>query len=113
MKAKHGETTFVMIDESTNALDAPTECRILSHFCSAAKQRGQTLIVVTHRPQDLSVHADKIMCVNFPPIPHSKNKADLKFDSVIENGSISAQGTHEEMKILSNFYASLLPGTPK
>jgi len=63
MKARHEETILVLLDESTNALDAPTERRILDQFLTTARNRDQTLVVVTHRPQDLSVHADKIMYV--------------------------------------------------
>jgi ABC-type multidrug transport system fused ATPase/permease subunit len=52
---------LVVLDECTSALDAIAESEIVMRFRDIARERGQTLIVVTHRLASLSRYADLIL----------------------------------------------------
>ncbi len=62
-RAMNGETIkLVIIDQATSALDDNAEFEIVMQFRNVARQRGQTLIIVTHRLSErLSTCADLIL----------------------------------------------------
>ena len=72
---------ILLLDDPLSAVDADTEERILS---SLLKQlRGKTAIIVSHRISTLK-HCDNIL--------------------VLENGRITAQGHHSELKDSEGYY---------
>ncbi|MDX1342789.1 MAG: ATP-binding cassette domain-containing protein, partial [Reinekea sp.] len=78
------ETPILVLDDTLSAVDSKTERQIIK---ALHKKRGQqTLIIITHR---ISV------CRN----------ADRIF--VMENGKLTAQGTHEQLQQQPGFYQQL------
>ena len=78
------DTPILVLDDTLSAVDSKTERQIIK---ALHKKRGkQTLIIVTHR---LSVcrHSDRIL--------------------VMENGCLTAQGTHEQLHNQEGFYQQL------
>ena len=63
MRFKSGKVKFVAVDETSSALDAEGELKLLKRFI--AVREGKTMIFVTHRFGYLTKHADQIMCVLF------------------------------------------------
>ena len=62
-RAMNGETIkLVIIDQATSALDDDAEFEIVTQFREVARERGQTLIIVTHPlSAHLSTCADLIL----------------------------------------------------
>lgn len=78
------DTPILVLDDTFSAVDTKTEQEIID---ALQKKRGQkTLIIITHR---ISVcqHADRIF--------------------VMQNGKITSQGSHQEVKQSSDFYHQL------
>jgi energy-coupling factor transporter ATP-binding protein EcfA2 len=65
MKIKHTENKLIILDEATNSLDSRAERRIFDQFLEISREKGQTLVIVTHRLAHLAHHADQILCVFF------------------------------------------------
>ena len=79
------DSAVLILDESTSALDAPTEAAVLGSIRDLRPER--TIIVISHRVKAL-------------------NWVDRFF--LLEDGSISAEGNHAEMCAQSALYRSLL-----
>lgn len=77
------DPTVIILDEATSALDAKTEYDVVR----AIRDRGITCIVIAHRLSTIR-SADEII--------------------VMENGVISARGTHEELMEKSKLYRELV-----
>lgn len=72
---------ILILDDSTSAIDSATEDKIQQAIWSAAK--GRTTILITHRLSQIR-WADHIV--------------------VLRNGTIAAQGTHDELMVSSESY---------
>ncbi len=83
-------SAVLILDESTSALDAPTEATILRSIRCLRPE--MTLIVISHRVRALS-WVDRFF--------------------LLEDGSISAQGNHLQMCAKSSRYLSLLNNAPE
>jgi ABC-type multidrug transport system fused ATPase/permease subunit len=83
------DSAVLILDESTSALDAPTEAAVLGSVRDLRPE--MTLIVISHRVEAL-------------------NWVDRFY--LIEAGSIAAEGNHTEMCVQSALYRSLLDGGP-
>jgi ABC-type multidrug transport system fused ATPase/permease subunit len=83
------DSAVLILDESTSALDAPTEASVLGSIRDLRPER--TLIVISHRVKALS-WVDRIF--------------------LLEDGLIAAEGNHTEMYVQSALYRSLLHGGP-
>ena len=76
--------SILLLDEATSSLDSTSEVQVQRALNNLMKDR--TTIVIAHRLSTV-VHADQIL--------------------VMENGRVSAQGTHEELFRKSNLYKEL------
>ncbi|WP_165997851.1 ABC transporter ATP-binding protein [Bacillus sp. Cs-700] len=76
--------SILLLDEATSSLDSTSEVQVQRALNNLMKDR--TTIVIAHRLSTV-VHADQIL--------------------VMENGRVSAQGTHEELFMNSNLYKEL------
>jgi ATP-binding cassette, subfamily B, bacterial len=80
----------LLLDDTTSALDASTEERVLTALGEASQQRGhgeaRTLVIVAARPSSISF-ADEIV--------------------VLDQGRVVAHGTHEELLESSDEYRAL------
>ena len=83
------DSAVLILDESTSALDAPTEAAVLGSIRDLRPER--TLILISHRLKAL-------------------NWVDRFY--LLEDGSITAEGNHTEMCVQSALYRSLLHGAP-
>jgi ABC-type bacteriocin/lantibiotic exporter with double-glycine peptidase domain len=83
------DSAVLILDESTSALDAPTEAAVLGSIRDLRPDK--TLIVISHRVKTL-------------------NWVDRCF--LLEDGSITAHGNHTEMCVQSALYRSLLNAGP-
>jgi ABC-type bacteriocin/lantibiotic exporter with double-glycine peptidase domain len=83
------DSAVLILDESTSALDAPTEAAVLGSIRDLRPE--MTLIVISHRVKAL-------------------NWVDRFF--LLEDGSIAAEGNHTELCVQSALYRSLLHGGP-
>jgi ATP-binding cassette subfamily B protein len=81
--------SILVLDDSTSALDALTEQKILHNIRELGRETGRalTLLLVASKPSTV-LFADRII--------------------VLENGAISAQGRHEELARSSASYRELL-----
>jgi ATP-binding cassette subfamily B protein len=81
--------SILILDDSTSALDALTEQRILHNIRALGREsgRGLTLLIVASKPSTV-LFADRIV--------------------VLENGSISAEGSHAALSRKSSSYRELL-----
>lgn len=76
MRAKHGDTKLIILDEPSNALDTIAERDVLNNFRQIARENGQTLIVVTHRLASVAKYADHILYVS-PTLTTGWPRTDL------------------------------------
>ncbi|QHA93297.1 ABC transporter ATP-binding protein [Bacillus sp. N1-1] len=76
--------SILLLDEATSSLDSTSEVQVQRALNNLMKDR--TTIVIAHRLSTV-VHADQIL--------------------VMENGRVSAQGTHEKLFMNSNLYKEL------
>ena len=82
-RALYSPKPVLMMDEITSAMDRKTEekiCKILSEI-----KKDRMIIFVTHRLETAKKIADSIV--------------------VIEDGRVSASGTHDELMLSDNFYS--------
>ena len=77
------EPTILLMDEGTSALDPKTEARLMTNLYGS----GMTLIMIAHRLSTI---------------------ADCDQIYVIEQGSITQHGTHEELSRIDGLYSNLL-----
>ena len=77
------EPTILLMDEGTSALDPKTEARLMANLYGS----GMTLIMIAHRLSTI---------------------ADCDQIYVIEQGSITQHGTHEELSRMDGLYSNLL-----
>lgn len=70
------QTPILLLDEATANIDVETEASLLGALFARARERGQTVVFVTHRLA-WARHADRIC--------------------VVEAGRIAATGTHEQL----------------
>ena len=77
------EPTILLMDEGTSALDPKTEARLMTNLYGS----GMTLIMIAHRLSTI---------------------ADCDQIYVIEQGSITQRGTHEELSRMDGLYSNLL-----
>ena len=77
------EPTILLMDEGTSALDPKTEARLMTNLYGS----GMTLIMIAHRLSTI---------------------ADCDQIYVIEQGSITQHGTHEELSRMDGLYSNLL-----
>ncbi len=70
------QTPILLLDEATANIDVETEARLLGALFTRARERGQTVVFVTHRLA-WARHADRIC--------------------VVEAGRLTAIGTHEQL----------------
>ena len=75
---------ILILDEATSSVDILTEVRIRRAVNELLK--GRTSIIIAHRLSTI-VDADKIV--------------------VVENGSVSETGTHEQLMKVGGFYSKL------
>lgn len=75
---------ILIFDDCLSAVDAETESKIIEQFLE--KRRGRTSIIISNRTTTLSF-TDKI--------------------AVLENGVLSAEGTHEQLINVSGIYRSI------
>ncbi|KAF8967346.1 P-loop containing nucleoside triphosphate hydrolase protein [Flammula alnicola] len=87
MRVKHGNAKLIILDEPTNALDTLAESDIFNNFRTIARDRGQTMVVVTHRLASVAKHADLIVCM--------------------VNGKIAEHGTHDKLMASGGVYSVL------
>ncbi len=80
-----GNQSIIVFDEATSALDIQTEETVLQQQLMQQNQH-QTMLMITHR-LSAAMYCDKII--------------------LLANGSISAQGTHEELLATSAQYKEL------
>lgn len=76
---------FLLLDDSLSAVDAHTEQKILAAF--KALRAGRTTLIVSHRMSAVE-HAETIL--------------------VLENGEISARGTHTDLLAKEGWYAQMV-----
>ena len=84
-RAIYKNSSIVIMDEATNALDANNENDILENlrnFCA-----GKTVIIVAHRLSTI-INADNII--------------------VLKDGHIEEQGNHQALMKRNGYYASLV-----
>ncbi len=84
-RALSRENDVVLLDDTTSALDAETEARILQALRST--RSDLTMVMVASRPSTIA-HADHVI--------------------VMDVGRVVAQGTHEELRETSATYRSLV-----
>jgi len=77
------EPTILLMDEGTSALDPKAEARLMTNLYGS----GMTLIMIAHRLSTI---------------------ADCDQIYVIEQGSITQHGTHEELSRMDGLYSNLL-----
>ena len=83
-RALYKEPSFLLLDESTSAIDFDTEREVLSILKNYAKKNQIGLLLITHRIS-LAKQTDKIY--------------------ILQNGSIHDSGTHEKLISDDNYYA--------
>ena len=89
-RALYRPSKILILDEMTAAMDRRTEkhiCRLLSEL-----RKDHVIIFVTHRLETARLLSDRII--------------------VMENGSVRAQGTHEELMQSDNFYSEYWRSLP-
>ena len=79
-------SNLLLLDESTSALDAPTEAAVLSALLDA-KGRPRTALVVAHRLQAITPRADSVV--------------------VFDGGRVVAQGSHPDLLATCPEYQAL------
>jgi ABC-type multidrug transport system fused ATPase/permease subunit len=79
------ESPFIILDEPTSQLGVQDEEMILRSIQELAKQKGRTVLLISHRYANL-MGADKIY--------------------FLENGAVLEEGTHSELIALNGQYAS-------
>lgn len=84
-RALSRENDVILLDDTTSALDAETEARILQALRST--RSDLTMVMVASRPSTIA-HADHVI--------------------VMDVGRVVAQGTHEELRETSATYRSLV-----
>ncbi|KAJ3516167.1 hypothetical protein NLJ89_g1299 [Agrocybe chaxingu] len=84
---KQSLIALVILDGVLDALAPKTQDEIYTHFRQIALERGQTLMVSAHHVRQLSQYADLIV--------------------YMENGKISAQGSHDALLRSEHSYLSL------
>jgi len=77
------EPTILLMDEGTSALDPKTEAKVMEHLYGM----GTTLVMIAHRLETID-QCDQIY--------------------VIEHGSITQHGTHDELRQTDGLYSKLL-----
>ncbi|KDR69273.1 hypothetical protein GALMADRAFT_77528 [Galerina marginata CBS 339.88] len=87
LRIKHSKIKLIILDEPSNALDPQAEAQVFREFRKLAKEKGQTLIVVTHRLTSVAPSADLILCMN--------------------EGKIEEKGTHYELIKSGGLYSAL------
>ena len=80
------EPALMLADEPTGNLDSKASEEIISLLRLSNKKYNQTVIVITHKPAT-ALRANKVV--------------------VMENGKISAVGTHEQLMNKNKFYTTL------
>lgn len=83
-RALYKQPSFLLLDESTSAIDFDTEREVLNILKRYAKKNRIGLLLVTHRIS-LAKQTDKIY--------------------ILQNGSIHDSGTHENLIANDNYYA--------
>ena len=77
------EPTILLMDEGTSALDPATEAKVMQHLY----HEGMTMIMIAHRLETIA-------------------KCDQIY--VVEHGSITQHGTHDELSQMDGLYSNLL-----
>ena len=77
------EPTILLMDEGTSALDPGTEAKVMQHLY----HEGMTMIMIAHRLETIA-------------------KCDQIY--VVEHGSITQHGTHDELSQMDGLYSNLL-----
>ncbi len=62
-RLKTSDIRLIVLDEATHAMDPSEENHILDNFREMSREKGQTMIVVTHNLSSIAKHADNILCV--------------------------------------------------
>jgi len=109
MKIRHTENRLIILDEATSSLDCRAERKIFDRFLEISREKGQTLVIVTHRLAHLAHHADQILCVLFLLLYlfHLFNRSNLLY-RFMKDGKIEEKGTHQElMECSQGRYAGL------
>lgn len=84
-----GTPRILVLDDPLSAVDVDTEDRVQRELARVLPE--STTIIVAHRPSTAAL-ADRV--------------------AVLENGTIAAEGTHEELLTTSALYRELMGGTP-
>jgi ABC-type multidrug transport system fused ATPase/permease subunit len=84
------EPRVLILDEITSALDGPNETAVLDGLAAFATDR--VLLIISHRPSTIAWASRTL---------------------VLEQGRISAQGTHHQLTLTSVLYRNICMGTDK
>ncbi|KJA24156.1 hypothetical protein HYPSUDRAFT_534231 [Hypholoma sublateritium FD-334 SS-4] len=90
-RLKTRDTGLIILDEATNAMDPAEENHILNNFRQISREKGQTMIVVTHNLSSIAEHADDIF--------------------YLERGKVVEQGTHAQLMDMNGAYCSIYKAT--